>query len=76
MPNDESTKPELTTTNPNELAVRLYLIDMSLQHLARSQGVLGLGGNVVRESLMEEKDTIVAALKELGEPIVPGRRRA
>jgi hypothetical protein len=62
----------------NELAVRLYLIDMALQHLSRNQGILGLGANAVDQTLRAEKDSIVKQLQRLGEQLEPRdlRRRA
>jgi hypothetical protein len=68
----------LVPSSPNELAVRLYLIDMAIAHLSRNHGILGLGANAVKESLAEEKDEIVKALQKLGERLVPQetRRRA
>lgn len=71
---DERTLP--VAPDPNELAVRLYLIDMALQHLSRNQGILGLGAHTVEQSLRKEKDGIVEQLKALGDTTFPARRVA
>lgn len=51
---------------PNDDAVRLWLIDQTLQHLTRQQGVLGLGANAVSQSLRAEREEIVGRLQALG----------
>lgn len=52
---------------PNEDAIKLWLIDSALMHLMRVQSIVGIGANVVRASLNEERDEIVKRLTRLGE---------
>jgi hypothetical protein len=70
--------PAASPPAPNDDAVRLWLIDQTLQHLTRQQGVLGLGANAVSQSLRAEREEIVGRLQALGPRFdeEPPRRRA
>ncbi len=68
-PNDDLNVDDLDGPTPpssNDDAVRLWLIDQTLQHLTRQQGILGLGANAVSQSLRAEREEIVARLQALG----------
>lgn len=60
---------ETDLTTQNDGAIRLWQIDQALLHLTRNQGILGLGANVVQQSLKTEKAEIIDRLRALGEEI-------
>jgi hypothetical protein len=59
-------QPTSAKPTANDDAVRLWLIDQTLSHLTRQAGMLGLGANVVSQSLRAEREEIVGRLQALG----------
>jgi hypothetical protein len=54
----------------NNAAIRLWQLDMAMQHLTRQTGMLGLGANAVMQSLRTERHETAERLKVLGETMV------
>lgn len=61
---------EVELFNPNDDAIRLWQIDQALQHLTRNAGILGLGANVVQQSLRQERAEVVERLSKLAEQLM------
>jgi hypothetical protein len=50
----------------NDEVIRLHQLEQGLIHIRQNAAALGLGGNIVSQSLRDERDEIILKLRNLG----------
>jgi hypothetical protein len=54
----------------NDDLIRLTQIDSALLYVQKNAGALGLGSNACRDSLMAERDQVIAKIRANGEQLM------